>query len=49
MRIAIERALTQRIRAKEMQGTLVLKDKLRIAERTIEGLKDEADRQGQEG
>lgn len=48
MRITIERALTQRICAKEIHEKLVFKGKLRVAERIVEGLKNEADKCGQE-
>lgn len=48
MRIMTERALVQRIHTKKTREMMVLKGKLRVAERTIEGLKDEADRCGQE-
>lgn len=48
VRTMTERDLVQRIRAEETQEAMFLKDKLKVAKRTIEGLKDEADRHGQE-
>lgn len=46
--ITTERALVQRIHAKEIQKVMVLKGKPRVTESTIECLKDKVDKHGQE-
>lgn len=48
MRIMIERALVQKICTEEKQEMIVLKGKLKVADKTINGLKDMADKHGQE-